>query len=73
LPRLRPSSAPESTTFTLLFVGAVLIGTAVLSRWRTWPWPPILVLLLTVPQMNDWLHGGPPVPVALAGIAATGS
>ena len=51
------------------FVGAVLVATAMLGLRRAWPWPPTLVLLLTAPQMADWLGGRPQVGVALAAIA----
>jgi uncharacterized membrane protein len=64
-----PIVGAEADLATLLFVGAVLVATAMLGMRRAWPWPPILVLLLTAPQMADWLDGRPPVAVALAGIA----
>lgn len=65
-----PLVGAPATLLALLFGGAALLATTILGLRRTWPWPPALVLLVTVPQLAEWLNDDQPVPLALAAVAA---
>jgi uncharacterized membrane protein len=64
-----PLMGAEPTAVTVMFIAATLIGTTIISLFRTWVWLPPLAFLLAVPQVAAGIVG-PPVPVGLAGIAA---
>lgn len=53
---------------TLAFVGAVLVGTTVVSIWRGWSWLPALAFVLAAPQAAAWIDRRPDPAVALAGL-----
>jgi uncharacterized membrane protein len=64
-----PLVGAPATLLALFFAGATLLATTILGLRRTWPWPPALVLLVTIPQLAAWLSADQPVALALAAIA----
>ena len=60
--------APASLS-SLLFVAAVVVGTAMLGVFRSWAWPQTLVVILTAVQIDAWLAGVRTAPIAVVVIA----
>ena len=55
---------------TVVFLGAAISGTALISFRRSWPWLALLAFLMTSPQAANWLFGESTILLALAGIGA---
>jgi uncharacterized membrane protein len=55
---------------TVAFLGAALVGTALISLGRSWPWLALIGFLATAPQATRWLGTEPSIALALAGIFA---
>lgn len=60
-------NAPSDAA-TLAYVGAVLLGTTVVSIWRTWAWLPAVAFVLAAPQAAVWIGGRPEPVLALVGV-----
>lgn len=59
-------ASPDATT--LAFVAAVLVGTTVVSLWKTWSWLPPIAFVLSAPQAASWILGEPQAAVGLVGV-----
>jgi uncharacterized membrane protein len=55
---------------TVAFLGAALVGTALISFGRSWPWLALIAFLVTVPQAGRWLSSEPSTTIAVAGMFA---
>ena len=55
---------------TVAFLAAALVGTALISLGRSWPWLALIAFLATAPQAATWFHDEPSQTLALAGVFA---
>jgi len=55
---------------TVVFLGAAIAGTALISFRRSWPWLALLAFLMTSWQAASWVLGESTILLALAGIGA---
>jgi uncharacterized membrane protein len=55
---------------TVTFLGIALVGTALISFGRSWPWLAFLAFLFTAPQASRWFYSEPNTALAVAGIGA---
>ncbi len=55
---------------TLVFVGAVLVGTTVVALWKAWGWLPPLAFVLSAPQVAVWIGEEASLAVGLIGSIA---
>jgi uncharacterized membrane protein len=64
-----PILGADPNLFAVAFLGTALAGTTAIALWRSWPWLPSLALLVTAPQLADWLAGDQPVALGAAVVA----
>ena len=55
---------------TVAFLGIALVGTALISFGRSWPWLAFLAFVFTAPQASRWFFSEPNATLAVAGIGA---
>jgi hypothetical protein len=55
---------------TVTFLGIALVGTALISFGRSWPWLAFLAFIFTAPQASRWFLSEPNTALAVAGIGA---
>jgi hypothetical protein len=55
---------------TVAFLGIALVGTALISFSRSWPWLAFLAFVFTAPQASRWFFSEPNTTLAVAGIGA---
>jgi uncharacterized membrane protein len=55
---------------TVAFLAAALIGTALISLGRSWPWLALIAFLATAPQAASWFRDEPSTTLALAAVFA---
>ena len=55
---------------TVAFLGAALIGTALISLGRSWPWLALIAFIATAPQAARWFGQEPLLTLALVGLFA---
>jgi len=55
---------------TVVYLGATLVGTGLMSFRRSWPWLALLAFLMSAPQAARWFLDEPDTRVAIAGVAA---
>jgi uncharacterized membrane protein len=55
---------------TVTFLGIALVGTALISFGRSWPWLALLAFLFTADQASRWFFDEPNTALAVAGIGA---
>jgi uncharacterized membrane protein len=55
---------------TIAFLSAALVGTALISFGRSWPWLALIAFIATAPQAVQWFGQEPSTTLALAGVFA---
>ena len=55
---------------TVAFLGAAIVGTALISFRRSWPWLALIAFVATAPQAAQWLSVESSTTLALGGILA---
>jgi hypothetical protein len=60
-----PILGASGNLVTLMFLGTALVGTTLISLFRSWPWLPRIAFLLAAPQVSWWVFGSPQPGVAL--------
>jgi hypothetical protein len=53
---------------TVAFLGAALVGTAIISFGRTWPWLALIAFVATAPQAAIWFRDEDAIVVATVGV-----
>jgi uncharacterized membrane protein len=53
---------------TIAFLGAALVGTALIGFGRSWPWLTLIAFLATAPQAARWFGDEPSTTLAIVGI-----
>lgn len=60
-----PILGASGNLVTMGFLGTALVGTTLISLFRSWPWLPRIAFLLAAPQVFWWVFGTPQPGVAL--------
>jgi hypothetical protein len=55
---------------TVAFLGVALVGTALISLGRSWPWLALIAFIATAPQVTQWLGNEPSTALAIAAVFA---
>lgn len=67
-----PLLGADPTLATIGFLAAALIGTTLISLYRSWGWLSGIAFLLSAPQLWVWLDGGAPLAVGMGALAGFG-
>lgn len=65
-----PILGASPTLVTVAFLGAAIVGTAVISFNRSWPWLALLAFMMSAPQAANWFSTESNTTLAIAGIGA---
>lgn len=65
-----PVLGASPTLATVLFLGIAIVGIALISLGRSWPWLALLAFLATAPQAARWFLDEGSIVLAIAGVIA---